>query len=368
MQHADTWLVRNLLATALLVTAVGCTISAPETDGEPNIDPRVTVLPELTGMVVEPMEIRIPRDGNGAVAALRAGDIVVSTVGEGFLREIESVQQTATEFVLATSDAELNDALIDADFASSLGGEGKADTHQLPTIGFAVRDRSLLDNPSIKAKLVHASLSFAPEIDLDLAIADRSVSNFELVMRGRIRGALELDITAVNGEAGPEIILMQSPPAVFYQQLGPLPVVETVTTSVVLKLQATAGGQGRLRIDADALATLEAGLRYTAAGGWDGVGDVSMDANGSIPEASVTFTQLGVKAWLAAKVDVRLYGLVGPFVGAGPQVALTKNLSGGPIDGAVGFRAAAGGGLKFLRFNVPAAPTYDLFDVTRPLL
>jgi len=363
--------VQSLLATALLAAAVGCAgcaISAPGDPSEPTVDSRVTVLPDLTGMVVDAESVTIPRDGNGSLASLAAGDIVVSTVGEGFLRRIDAVTLTASSFVFATSDAELPDALIDAQLVTALGGEGKADTHQLPTIGFRIADRQLLDNPAISARIANASLAFAPEIDLDLKISDRSVEAFELILRGRVTGALDLEVDAYDAAAGPEIVLWESPPAIFHQQVGILPVVETVTTSVVIKLQATAKGHGRIRVHADALATLVAGVRYTSEAGWNGVADVGLTTHGSVPEASVTFEQVGIRVWLAARADVRLYGVAGPFVAAGPQASVYRATSDGHIGGEVGFRAAAGGGLKFLRLNVPALPTYDLFDVTRPIL
>jgi hypothetical protein len=359
--------VRHLVATALLVAAVGCAATPPG-EGDATVDARVTVIPEISGMVVEAESLRIPRDGNGSLAALQPGDILVSAAGEGFLRKVTSVTTTADEIVLATTDAELTDALIDAELATSVGGDGKADTYQLPGINFSLKDYTLLGNAAITAKLVNGSLSFAPELDLDLSIADRAVQNFEMVLRGRVSGRLDLEIVAASAEVGPEVVLWQSPPAVFYQQVGILPVVETVTTSVVLKVQATTRGHGRLSINADALATLEAGVRYTAAAGWDGVGDASLTAHGSIPEASVTLDQVGVKAWLAARADVRLYGLAGPFVAAGPQVHITKDLQDGHFGGEVGFRAGAGGGFKFLRFNVPAVPTFDIFDKIIPIL
>lgn len=364
--------MRHLVATALLAAAAssaGCTLSAPDEEAtDAVVDPRVTVLPELTGMVVTDDAITIPRDGNGSLASLAVGDILISTTGEGFLRRIDALTPTAGAFAYATSDAELTDALVSAQLATSLGGEGKADTHQLPTVGFSIRDRVVLDNPSITARLTRASVSFSPELDLDVNIDDSHVESFEMVVRGRISGALEFDIEARDAAVGPEIVLWQSPPAIFYQQVGLLPVVETVTTSVVFKLQATAKGHGTVRITADALSVLAGGVRYTRADGWDPVSTATLTTHGAIPEASVTFEQLGVRGWLAVRTDVRLYGLAGPFIAAGPQAEVSRNLQTGKFDAAVGFRAAAGGGLKFFRFNVPAMPAYDLFDVTKPIL
>jgi hypothetical protein len=362
--------MRRLVATVLFAASLGggCAISTPDDPTEPTVDARVRVIPEVTGMVVMPSSITLPRAGNEALAAIAVGDIVVSTQGEGLLRRIDATELTGDSIVLATTDAELADALIDARLTTSLGGEGKADTHQLPTIGFSITDQQILDNPAITAKIAKASLSFSPELDLDLALEGRHLEAFEMVMRGKVTGVLDLEIDARDVAVGPEIVLWKSTPAVFYQQLGIVPVVESVTTSVVLKLQATATGHGRIRIHADAIANLEGGLRYDEAGGWDPVADATMTTHGSVPETSLTLDTVGVRAWLAARVDVRLYGLAGPFIAAGPQVEVSRDVQGGAFHGSAGFRAATGGGLEFLRVNVPLLPSFSLFDLLSPVL
>jgi hypothetical protein len=360
----------RVVATVLFAASLGagCAISTPTDSTEPIVDARVRVIPDVTGMVVMPASLTLPRAGNEALAQLAVGDIVVSTQGEGLLRRVEATELSADTIVLSTTDAELTDALIDAQFTSSLGGEGKADTHQLPTIGFSIHDTQVLDSPALTATISNASLSFSPELDLDLAVAGRHLESFEMVMRGTVTGVLDLAIDARDVAVGPEIVLWKSPPAVFYQQLGILPVVESVTTSVVLKLQATAKGQGRIRIHADATATLEGGVRYGEDAGWDPVANASMTTHGSVPEASITLDQVGVRAWLAARVDVRLYGLAGPYIAAGPQVEVSREVEGGAFHGAAGFRAATGGGLSFLRVNVPLLPSFSLFDLLKPVL
>lgn len=328
------------------------------------VDPRVTVLPEVEGLVVAPASVELPRTG---LDTLGVGDIIISQQGEGFLRAIEGIETRGDTLVLATRDAELGDALIDAQLATSVGG-GKADRYQLPAIHLSIADRQLLDNAAISARIVNASLSFEPALDLDLDIEDRELEKFEMVMRGRVTGSIDLDITARDIEVGPEIRLWESPPAVFYQWIGPVPVVETVTTSVVLKLSAVARGQGRLRIDAGAIATMAGGIRYTAEDGWERVANLGLDVHGSVPVASAGLEQVGVTAWLAARADVRLYGVAGPYVAAGPKVEITRDLGAQKFNAKAGFHGATGGGLKFFKINLPAIPSFDLFDTLRPLL
>jgi hypothetical protein len=319
-------------------------------------------------MVVDAGSVTVPRENNGALAALPKGTILVSTLGEGFLRELDGVATTSDTITLSTHDADLSSALVDGQIATAVGGEGKADTYQLPGIALSFSNRAIVDNAAITATLTNGKLTFSPELELDMSISGHSVDNFAMLLRGKLTGTLDLDITAHAAAVGPEIRLWDSPPAVFYQQVGVLPVVETVTTSVVLRLEATTKGSGHIRIDTSALAQFEGGITYTDDGGWDGVAEASFTPQGSIPDKGLTFDSIGVRAWLAARTDVRLYGIAGPFAMVGPQAELSRSLSGGVIDASVGLRAGVGGGLKFMKVNVPACPTFDILDVTRPIL
>ncbi len=361
--------MHRLLATSLTAALMAaCAIDAP-TDA--TVDPRVTVLSHVPGpaMTVLPGQLEFPRADNDALLDLRANDIVVSGSREGFLRKVTGVEAAPDRIVIATTEADLSDALIDGTIQGSFGGEGKADTHQLPTIGFSVTDRTIVNNPYMTVKVANAALSLSPEIDLDLEVENRALSLFELVVRGKLRGSIDLDIDARDITAGPEIMLWQSPPTYFYQQLGILPVVETVTTSVRLQIEVIARGRGRIRINAGAIADLEAGIRYTKATGWDGIAELDLQATGSIPEASVTsIDELGVRAWLVARADVKLYGLAGPYVAVGPQIDLVRDLVENDFDGAAGFKGQVGGELKIGPFNVlRALPELMLFDTTKPV-
>jgi hypothetical protein len=362
--------VLRVLATSLTATVMAaCAIDAPADDA--TVDSRVTVLSHVPGltMTVLPDQLEFPRADNDALLTIHANDIVVSGTGEGFLRKVTGVEAGPDRIVITTTEADLSDAVIDGTIRGSFGGEGKADTYQLPTIGFAVTDHTVLQNPYMTVKLANASLSLAPEIDLDIDIEDRALSLFELVVRGKLRGSIDLDIDARDITVGPDIVLWQSPPTFFYQQLGILPVVETVTTSVHLKIEVVARGRGRLRINAGATADLEAGIRYTDAGGWDPVANANVTAYGSVPEATIpALEQLGVRAWLVARADLKLYGLAGPYVGMGPQIEVVQDLVEHDLDGRAGFRGEVGGELKIGPFNIlRALPELTLFDTIRPV-
>jgi hypothetical protein len=352
-----------LFGVAALV--VGC---AAELPGDSAVDPRVTVLSHVQDVTVTPGTLEFPRAGNDALLDLAAGDIVVSGVGEGYLRSIDAISADRDRITFVTSDAELGDALIDGQVAASFGGDGKADTYQLPALSFSTANKTIVNNADMTVKIIAGSLALRPEVDLEFDVDQAKLSLFELVLRGKLTGSLDLQIDAREAMLGPEIELWKSPPTTFVQFVGVLPVVETVTTSVRLRVQAVARGEGRLRVQASSTATMQAGVRYDTAGGWQPVADLDLQASGSVPEASVTFNDLGVRVWLIARADVKLYGVVGPYVGVGPQIEIVRDLVEQDFDAAAGFKGEVGGTLKVGKWSIPGLPKYELFDRLTPVL
>ena len=249
-----------------LAALVGC---AAELPGDSAVDPRVTVLSHVPGqdVTVTPGTLEFPRAGNDALLDLAAGDIVVSGAGEGFLRSIDAISADRDRITFVTSDAELGDALIDGRVAASFGGDGKADTYQLPALSFSTANKTIVNNADMTVKIIAGSLALRPEVDLEFDVDQAKLSLFELVLRGKLTGSLDLQIDARQVRLGPEIELWKSPPTTFVQFVGILPVVETVTTSVRLRVEAVARGEGRLRVQASSTATMQAGVRYDSAGG-----------------------------------------------------------------------------------------------------
>ncbi|MDB4960538.1 MAG: exported protein of unknown function [Myxococcales bacterium] len=357
-------MTRRVAVSLAVVVASGCAMDA-QTD--PAINPRVTVLPHVPGpdMTVSSNALAFPRSGNDTLLDLGVGDIVVSGAGEGFLRRVSSVDAARDHILIATTDADLSDALLDGSIAGSFGGQGKADTHQLPAISFSTSNNDLVREGNVLVKVLNASLSLDPQVDLDIGVQGGSLSMFELVLRGKLSGDIDLDIDALEGSGGPEITLWQSPPTIFYQQVGILPVVETITTSVRLKVEAVARGRGRLHIHAGASTTIEAGIKYDASG-WSPVATETHHAEGNVPGSSATFDEVGARAWLVARVDVKLYGVAGPYVRVGPQIEIVRDRIHDDFDGSVGVRADVGGQVKFGMWELPSLPALELFNTLTP--
>ncbi len=362
--------MRPLLAcwAAIPVVAIGlglgCSAAPPAATDE-----RVTVFPAEVALEIGGDHIAFARAGNEALATRSAGDLVVSAQGEGFLRRVLAVRDDGDRIVLDTEPAALGDAVIDGDVAEALAlndDEGKADTHTLKLISVDVRGWRAIDSANLTVDVHRAALSLVPTLDLDLAMRGRHLEHFEAVLSTQLDADLDLEVRARAGTIKPAITLWRSPPMIFYQQIGIVPVVETAVVSVGVRLEITARGDSRVRLKGSLRSVLAAGLRYVD-GRWQRVADGSHALSGSLPAAELDVDQLDVRAYLFAQLDVKFYDIAGPFINVGPYVQVDHPLGGDELSGQVGLYGEVGGALRVFGVRVPALPRFQLFDVARPV-
>ena len=336
------------MASLLAVTA--CAVAAPPTA----IDDRVVVL--AGDLVVTDTTVTVRRAGNETLGDHAPGDLIVARAGDGLLRTIVAVTEHPDGFLVTTAPATLGDAVIDGDVDAQLAlDDGKADTYGLGRIDVDVGPRTLWSHARFTMTLNHAGLQATPKLDLDLALRDRNLDQFEAVLHGELDADLDLDIDARAGTVRPAIPLWRSVPAVFYQQIGWVPVVETVTLTVGLRFDTTARGDAHAHLQGSAHVTLAGGLRYADAR-FTPVAEFDHEVAGTLATGT-RVDAIDVRAYLYTQVDVKFYGVAGPFINAGPYVEADR----------VGIHAEAGGALGVFGVNVPLIPHLTLVDESTPL-
>ena len=369
-RHLASWVAISALAAFALG---GCSSAPPAA----STDARVTVIPDTTALTLTPDSVAFIRTGNEALAARAPGDLVVSAQGEGFLRRVLAVHHDADtdQVILDTEPAALGDAVIDGDVSDSLAlrdgtsgasPDGKWDTHTLQLINVDLRAQRPIDNANLTVDIHRAALSLRPTLDLDLAMRGRRLEHFEAVLSSQLDADLDLEVRARAGTIKPAIKLWKSPPMIFYQQVGVVPVVETAVISVGVRLEITARGDSRVRLKGSLRSALAAGLRYEG-GQWQRGADASNSLTGSIPAADLDVDQIDVRAYLFTQLDVKFYDVAGPFISVGPYVQVDHPLDSPAFAAKVGLYGEVGGELKVFGIRVPALPRFQLFDVSRPL-
>jgi hypothetical protein len=349
---------------ALALAACGAETPRPGT----SIDRRVTVLDPSGELVITDDQITLPRASNEALLGLRAGDIIVTRRGEGLLRRVEAVSAALDQIVIDTVAAELGDALIDGELADTLDVRDKGDKgdhYGLGTITFSVQDATPISSATATVRIRRARVKMVPSVDLDLAVRSRRVSSFEAILRGHLEADLDLDIEASQVGIMPRIPLWKSEPMIFVQQVGVLPVVETLTLQIGLRIEVTAVGQNQVSLSGGVVSDFVGGLRF-ADGSRVVVAGEDHVLDGQAPLVRFDEEVISVRAYLYTQADLRLYGTAGPYINVGPYLEIEHPVGGGEDRGAVGLFGEVGGEAKLLGLDLQAFTT-PLFDVSRPL-
>lgn len=204
----------TLLALKLLLVGTlglaGCGDDGP-TDPSPSgntykLNPNVKLLEPGTIQLVNQTETSMVLSGN--VPVLRAGDVVVSTLGDGALRRVVSVSKSQNTTTLQTQQAGFADAFKDLDFRFDRPLTA-ADLGTLPTVGEGI-ELSWVDSPAASGDGTTASVVGQQAIRVDFKKLSLSASRgIELDGSAsfQLNPNLAINLVRQSGQSVPTITL-----------------------------------------------------------------------------------------------------------------------------------------------------------------
>ena len=295
-----------------------------------------------------------------AVASLKAGDVIVSGVGEGFLRKVTAVHVTDQEIAVETADATLEDAIERGTLLLSEQGASAAGT-------LSAQDLTAADVTCIIDEL---KCSFPINVDLGDGVkitgfasfdadADIDVS-FDWWHVGEIRSVFTLSgettLTAIvgrnfSGTAKTTVPVLKTTKIFF---IGVVPTVVSLDLSLEVGVtgSAKAGLESTVSIDN----TFAVGGHYLRDQDWSAINDYSRTLNHSEPSFSL---EADAKAYVKPVLNMKVDAVAGPYFDVegflkarvAPLETPWWTLKAG-IGAEAGFRAGAFG-LSVVDFTLP---------------
>ena len=295
-----------------------------------------------------------------AVAALQPGDVIVSGVGEGFLRKVTAVNVTDQEIVVETTDATLEDAIERGTLLLSEQGASAAGT-------LSAQDLTAADVACIIDEL---KCSFPINVDLGDGVkitgfvsfdadADIDVS-FDWWHVGEIRSVFTLSgettLTAVvgrdfSGTAKATVPVLKTTNIFF---IGVVPTV--VSLDLSLEVGVTGSAKAGLESTVSMDNTFAVGGHYLRGQGWSDINEYSRTFHYSEPSFSL---EADAKAYVKPVLNMKVDAVAGPYFDVegflkarvAPLETPWWTLKAG-IGAEAGFRAGAFG-LSVVDFNLP---------------
>ncbi len=304
------------------------------------LNPRTFIVELDPGADLEVEPDALVFSGVEADASVRrsAGDIVVGSQGEGFLREVVSVEDDGAIVTLRTRDAFLDDVVVEGEFHESFRplseplSRSEGDVWRSAVTdqgGYVQLNRTkLLTDGSLSVE-ASGGIGIDPTMHFDATFSGAQVDSFELSVDGQFDA--DLSVLVRNGgyaKVSHKLLkLWESPRYVWTGFIGPVPVV--VTTSVEVSADASVSVDGPLEVELGGVTSsqlqLSAELKDDA---WT-LGE-SHDFDVLLEGPFVrTEAETDIKVSLAAKLKVRLYDVAGPWVSVKPGVQFSID---GPHD------------------------------------
>jgi len=363
---------RRAHAALLVAVAVGC--AATE---QPTIRPHVYEIDRTPGVdiFVEPGRLIVPRPVGDEILARQPGDVLVCARGSGFLRAVVTVEPAASEVVVTTTDARLEDAIAEghtstsADFTGASGsllkGDGKWDA-VVPLDGaLEVGTTTILDTETVTVRVNRASLRCTPEVELDVGVSNGQLQSFTAIAAGHLAATLDVDVQThrlTRVRAWHE--LWRSEPVIFVQMIAELPVVEVLWLRLGVAAEVEADGPLDFGGAGETRGEVRAGAVYDAVTGWEVVGEHALTfvPAGHFYSGDTPF-KLSVGLW--AQIDFELYDLAGPYILIEPYVAATHVLGTADWQPSIGLRGRWGGMVELFGHEITPY-TRELFDLNQP--
>lgn len=364
----------SILQSSVLCWAIaGCGVTPPSGGGGEPPAGRVFVLEGPTGSGGVEI-IHVP----SAQQAPSAGDILVGTSGDGFLRRAESVsvQPDGTQSV-ETSQATIAEAAREGDFSftdSLPNAKGMVQTKRYEVFELAASlDRTLYSSNGVT---IGTSGSFTLDltIDLEMQVRGAKMELFRAAIEGTAGIELTGDIEAIAGASFErEVSLLGEPRRKYlYGVIGGIPVVIVVTADVLAGASGSMNGSATLTTGVGASSFMRVGAEYSS-DRWSVIADEGLDYGYTGPVWCVQ-GELGAKVYIRPVIELQLYGVLGPKFDLEPYLEYSADASacgGAGLEPTGGYDWELAGGLAahakvkvdiLDRFMIES-PTLTVFDL-----
>lgn len=278
-----------------------------------------------------------------SLANIYTGDVIVGGISpatpEGFLRRVTANTSAGGKIILATEPATLEDAISDGsiDISQHLS---PADLQGAELVNGVMLENAqsqaaiandhfviLLDhvvlydadgNSSTTDDQVTATgkMDFTADHTLSIRLHDRQLENMKFTFTQNVASELSLDVKANLINASKEISVAKLNFGTWVKMVGSVPVVYSIQMPVTVRLN----GSGSIGVSTGVIqqAAVTAGMQYLS-GQWSPIFNYSNQYTYTLPDIQGA---ANFKGAIYPKAQLKLYGLVAPYVAISPYLKL----------------------------------------------
>lgn len=246
--------------------------------------------------------------------------------------------------VLSLRDKSIYFATTDAAISEVTSRATAKRTVEFDPVGFDKSAMPLVTTAAFSVNCKKCSVQFAPSLDYAFDLVSNGQSTVGLGVRGKFVGDLEVEFRALEaGQSASQEITLASVSQTLVQQIGPVPVWESLSVSFV------AGVEGKLSAKGSVLAKLHADKELSSAsflrnGAWSSEKDTKKGQTTYEFPVFETTADANAKVFLKLRLAVSVYSVAQTFLDAeaGGIARMAVCPSPGKLSSSSTFAAVAG--------------------------
>ncbi|HEX7001954.1 MAG TPA: hypothetical protein VF164_09685 [Trueperaceae bacterium] len=310
----------------------------PPGEGSAVLGPDTKVLDDaaLAALISVSQDGELTFEGAGASSlSLEVGDVLLAGVSpstpQGALRRVEDVDPGPSGVVVKTSQATLVEAFqeLHLDLQKTIAPETQTEgvAPQADGISFPF---DLVEPGEGGNVELSGAISLAPSFDLDFDIDIASFQVDELTMEFGADQTLLAELSGSGQASFGETVQLGAIPfapisLVIPTPAGPIPLILTPAVAVEVGLAGSVAGSFQASVNQEASFTAGVGYQDGEAGGfWDGDSELQF-------EQPTYGAAVSVEASAGPRLEVLLYGAVGPYASVSGVVRANATVEGPPI-------------------------------------
>jgi len=287
------------------------------------------------------------REDSAWLAEVQPPAVLVAGMGNPLLRRVQAIDRLDGAFRLTTTPAALSDVFERLVLRTQL--DASAQKSDEPWVDVDFGGLVLYDEGGLRLELSRGLVSFDPSMNLELEIRDQALVRGEFVVTGELGLELALRATAEGHAAWSGETVLWETSRSFLQWISGVPVVEVVTVRLDLGYEVEGRAAVAAEVGAAATITVAGGVR-TELGEWTPVSELESEVEAIGPDWAAE-AALTSRVFLRPRIDVKLYGVAGPWLGLESDIRFNARLFPSPpgcsaglgVTGVAGFELGAVG-------------------------
>lgn len=274
----------------------------------------------------------------GSTPTILSGDIIIGHQGLGYIRKVTSVVVNTNTIVLQTTQGTMADVFKNGEFNFNMNMDSMHQKVASSGFSYSINNKTIYQNGVLNIVLNNGQIDLNPNWFFDFGFNSSGINYFVMEStNGTLNGNFKATVTAstaANLIDKTDTLTHYTKKITRWIMVGgvPVPVVVVVDLDLLVNYSAAIGAAISRSGTFTSNNTFNLGVNYTNSQ-WTGINNFSTNNSYSLSPITSLNENLTIDLALIPSVNVKLYGVAGPYASIGLKEKMVGNIGFNPKVG-----------------------------------